>query len=102
MQKHLEFYKQCMQTGYMPNEWHGFGTGLCGAADHQQIDKDILNLFSPTKEDMYRLWDHGLSTGWWGYEGDAWDYASWPERSFGFTTLRQTIVLFMAAINDEL
>jgi hypothetical protein len=102
MQKHLYFYKQCMKTGYLLNkEPHG-PTGLCGAAEWNQIDNEILGLFKPSTEEEYILIDQGLSTGWWGYEGDAWDYEHWYERSFGFTTLRQTIVLFMAAINDEL
>lgn len=31
MKKHLEFYKQCMETGCLAS--NGLGTGLCAAAE---------------------------------------------------------------------
>jgi hypothetical protein len=97
MKKHLEFYMRSMEIGEVPNDrhWH---TGLCGAADRYYISKSILNMFCPTSSDIIELHRECLSTGWWGSGLSDLD----PNKRFAFTPLRQTIVLFMAAINNEL
>lgn len=101
--KHLLFYMQCMQTGYLPNKSMECQTGLCGAAQSFQIDKDLLDLFEPTQQDFKQLIGENESNGWWGYEVPCSEESyNATDEKFAFTTLRQTIVLFMAAINDEL
>lgn len=90
--KHLEFYIKCLETGNLPS------FGLCGSADQGLIDATLLDQLSPTATDDVELYDSGLSTSYWG-SGLAWlDEDKYQK----FTTLRQTIVLFMAAINKEL
>lgn len=93
--KHLDFYKKCMETGRVETD---FSTGLCGAASGKQIDSDLLNLFEPTREERNELADEGISSGWWasGLPSES------GKKYSSFTPLRQTIVLFMAAINNEL
>lgn len=94
MGKHLDFYKECMKTGKLPeadacnsNPWGG----LCQASDKKIISKELLNLFEPLD----------CTFGWWGV-GDKQIKYTLLERLEAFTPLRQTIVLFMAAINNEL
>lgn len=69
--------------------------GLCSMARRDQISKELLTLFIPTEEDKKELREEGYSAVYWGGGDDG----SLP---YIFTTLRQTIVLFMAAINGEL
>lgn len=103
MGKHLDFYYECMATGRLKDT---FGSGLCGNALYSYIDNELLNLFIPTLEDEKKLLDEGCSIGWWGYEVplfESWGFeSSVDEKLHSFTPLRQTIVLFMAAINGEL
>lgn len=91
-----------METGYLPNRLTYDCSGLCGAALGYQIDNEILLLFEPTWEDQKQIINNYESTGWWGYEV-AWNNEnnSDIERRYGFTTLRQTIVLFMACMAGE-
>lgn len=90
----LDFYNECMKTGMMP-ELDSTG-GLCYSAPN--LDRDLIWFFQP---------DYAF--GFWGYNGDelyAEDYEqhgiSEMQLRYGFTPLRQTIVLFCAAINNEL
>lgn len=97
MGKHLEFYKQSAADSIM------FYYGLCRAADEGVINKDIFELFKPTKGDIDVLVQEKelldcTRDGFWG-AGVPIGHAA---RNRGFTPLRQTIVLFMAAINNEL
>lgn len=98
MKKHLEFYKQCMETGCLAS--NGLGTGLCAAAEAGFIDKQLLRIMQPTDLDENELIAEGYSNGWWGSGMLLMD--GHDEKRYSFTTLRQTIVLFMAAMNDEL
>lgn len=99
--KHLEFYKANIILEVMPH------LGLCGAVKYGHIEKDLFELFHPTKSDYEELiaenqmktsesYDPGL--GYWASglpNGN-------ENRPHLFTDLRQTIVLFMAAIAGEL
>jgi len=83
-------------NGYMPKE------GLCENLGN------AVKLFQPTEEEY-----PGEDIGWyhcdvtcylWGYDGTM-DYpyeTDSTEVAYRFTEFRQTIVLFLAAMNDEL
>lgn len=95
----LDFYKQCIKTGRLPKSLNEFGSnGLC-----QHLGKDeIFDLFN----------EH---VGYWGYSGipgmssitknNGSAYRTDAERDKirnEFTSMRQTVILFCAAINNEL
>lgn len=99
MGKHLDFYTQAMQGERMVTD------GLCGAVGKKLIDKKIFGRFTPTGADLEALLseglipDYGLQSFWaCGIDKSE----NWIKRGYAFTPLRQTIVLFMAAINNEL
>ena len=69
--------------------------GLCSAAKYNTLDENIFSLVKPTVYDLHMLEKEGKNATWWGSDKGAADY-------YSFTTLRQTIVLLMAAINNEL
>lgn len=82
--KHLQFYMDCMQKQRM------IGWGLCRCAEIGYIDSSILELFRPD----YSPYNNFNSVYWASGYKDA--------RYNQFTPMRQTITLFMAAINSEL
>jgi hypothetical protein len=88
--KHLKFYKDCMSTGRLPD------FGLC-----YSLGGRLLQLFTPTIEEKFQLEDEGLCPIYWAY-GVSDDFKNDEERWHSFSSLRQTIVLLMAAINNEL
>lgn len=93
MGKHLDFYLKCMNDGKLPHE------GLCGC--FRYIDYEMLeDLFSPDENDIEGLREKGMCYTYWASEAVSDDFSEQCTMSFG--PLRQTIVLFMAAINDEL
>lgn len=96
--KHLAFYEECMETGNLKYGNSRIGSGLCQSARDGYIDSALLSRFVPTEEDEDFLDAEHLSTGWWGSGLDWQD----SKKYTSFTPLRQTIVLFMAAINGEL
>lgn len=79
--KHLKFYFSCISNGFeMPK------AGLCACSWCDFINEEILMMFKPDEAGMFSYWA-SLKKGQDYYE---------------FTGLRQTIVLFMAAMNGEL
>lgn len=98
MNKHLEFYNQCMKTGWLPVMSQ---TGLCGCANNNFISKELLNIFKPTDENKLELRMEGLSVGWWASEAPMCDDTTEYLKLYGFNELRQTIVAFMAVITLE-
>lgn len=94
--KHLAFYKECMETGELT--YTGPGSGLCQSARDGHIDQDLLRYFEPDADQVFILEAENLSNGWWASGLKRND----DEKYTAFTPLRQTIVLFMAAINGEL
>lgn len=100
MSKHLDFYFDCMNSGILPT------TGLCHCAEKSQyIDAELFELFKPTEGDYEALCKEGVvlrdcGEGYWAAGAKMDDIRS--NRAYGFTPLRQTIILFMAAINNEL
>lgn len=94
MSIHLDFYYHCMASGEMPFE------GLCICAMNGIIDPDLLYLFKPSDTDILELQNSEKCTIMWGSDLHKFDAS---KKCFsGFGPLRQTIVLFMAAINNEL
>jgi hypothetical protein len=88
--KHLQFYFDCIHYGLMPT------TGLCKAAEEGLISKSFLDkYYNPDKYDKKILFNEGKDTAYWG--SDDWGFCLYK-----FTYLRQTIVLFMACLNNEL
>lgn len=89
---HLAFYEKCMINGTMPHD------GLC-----KNLDYEFLQLFNPTSSEREILFLENTSRIYWGY-GVPYDAQTYNEDElcYGFTTLRQTLVLFMAAMNNEL
>lgn len=88
--KYLKFHFECMETGRMKI------TGLCKAFRNDEFFK----LIDP---------DNGDNNSYWGFDGernpDEMEIATEVEcdnRRYKYTELRQTVVLFMAAMNNEL
>lgn len=81
--KHLQFYMDCMHKGRMPR------VGLCSCAVHEYIDESLLETFIPdnTLTTAFSFWASGRQN---------------KNCFYVFTPLRQTIVLLMAALNNEL
>jgi hypothetical protein len=85
--KYLKFYMKCMETGSLPENWDDIIApvgGLCSVFYHDRLFK----LFSPYP---------------WGWVGEGYVFADdCADRIFGFGGERQNVVLFMAAMNNEL
>lgn len=87
--KHLQFYIDCMNNGgKMPVIQKSiYKGGLCSMADGGLISQEIFELFSYGQPSVL----------YWASDSEWYNY-----NKHGFTELRQTIVLLMAAINNEL
>lgn len=87
--KYLQFYARCIKIGSLPD------FGLCCS-----LKSELLYLFIPTEEDEDILRSEGTSVLFWGsgMSSSSSDYKRWHS----FTPLRQTVVLFMACLNNEL
>jgi hypothetical protein len=99
MDKLLEFYNQCLETGRLP-KFEGT-SGLCGCARNGLISQELLNVFTPTDEDENELEAENLSCGWWGSGLPPRNERFEDEKLYGFTNLRQTIIEFMMVIKIE-
>lgn len=93
MGKHLDFYMQCMNNNEtMPYIFViGHWGRLCSIKDAGLIDEEIFKLFSANQL-KYQYWA----------DDNIYNHAYACINRFKFTKLRQTIVLLMAAINNEL
>lgn len=85
--------------------------GICTSITDAEMQ--IFAHFFPTDEDRHELKKDGLSTVYWGSgmrngfgEVSAEDFEAYQqeshERRFGLTPLRQTLLIFCAALNNEL
>lgn len=99
--KHLKFYRDNVESGKMRRSpdssyWIDTYPGLCSASHWGKIDNNLLNkYFKPNECEKQKLRKEGKDYAYWGSD-------SKNERRGVFTPLRQTIVLFMAAIKGEL
>lgn len=83
----LDFYFKYIKSGKIP-EW-----GLCSCFGNEN---HLLRLFEP-----YTGANRALYWAYDGMETDDMDLSN-DERHYEFTAMRQTVVLFCAAINGEL
>jgi hypothetical protein len=83
MGKYLDLYKQCIETGEMPD------AGLCVCVGRRALKK----IGAPVDVCWY-----------WGYSDTFMEsmFADATIRARAFTPIRQNIVLLLAAINNEL
>lgn len=94
---YLDFYYKCMETGTLPCG------GLCFS-----LDSGLLGFFKPVDNNNPDLVDRKQKASYWGYDGKVRDFTnnyggiSMDTARHEFTPLRQTIVLFLAAMNNEL
>lgn len=89
--KYLKFYEECIEKGSMDKQ------GLC---NNFRLDT-LLPLFEPESETEYPpLMSLNSRYCHWAFDGES-NPTDVPS-SLEFTELRQTIVLFMAAMNEEL
>ena len=103
--KHLQFYYDCMATGRLPflNGSFSLKGGLCQAAECFLIDGELLDLFQPSIDEVSKLENLHMAAGFWGSEMTIEEVFKNPDDCYyAFTPLRQTVVLFMAAMNGEL
>lgn len=86
-----------MKTGKIPYRTKNGNTGgLCGC-----FGERALKLFQPEREEL----ENSPTWGYWGVDGEISRYSSqqgYLNKEIIFSPLRQTIVLFLAAMNDEL
>lgn len=82
---YLDFYNLCMKTGLMPKD------GLCNSLREFGYGCDQ---FIPlhNEADFFMYWGSDQTAG----------KVNMREHMFAFNPLRQTIVLFLAAMNNEL
>ena len=103
---HLDFYYNNVESGVLPMMNAHMRIphdilhirpcdGLCRTVRDLGLDMEMFNLFEPTKEDNdWLTWEEHSKT-YWG--------SGTKDPAFGkFTPLRQTIILFMAAMKGEL
>ncbi len=88
----LQCYYDWMEAGRLPEG------GLCSSTPGKL--RGTLKLFEPTGDDFRRIHLELLSSIYWGSGLSVIDDSE--KRMWSFTHLRQTIILFCAAINGEL
>ena len=84
-------YENWMETGELPEN------GLCSCLLRTKY-KSTLELFEPLLEESMELSKEGISQCYWASGLSYTDNG----RFYSFTPLRQTIVLLILAIHDEL
>lgn len=92
--KYLHLYKEWMEKG----EISDMGLCNCFGSPFRGKYQPLFELMRPTTENLLDIIDEGKDEVLWGADKPRFS----PGDFKGFTPLRQTIVLFMAAINGEL
>lgn len=89
----LDMYKEWLEAGKLPEE------GLCKCIK-SKAHEELLDLFNPSFNERVELAQVGFSSMFWGSGLMVSDdhFQIW----YSFTPMRQTILLFMAAMNNEL
>ena len=100
--KYLALYKKWLETGKLPK-----GLGLCNEFGKFDSTKGVRVYH----DELFPLFVEDQVFVYWGFEdgfGEKELLANWGNESVmtemrsSFTPLRQTILLFMAALNEEL
>lgn len=86
---YLECYQKWMKSRKLPK------SGLCDSLPLHLYENDAFYTIKPTSDDKCSLHIEDKSVMYWGSDSGYWK----PRK---FTTLRQTLLLFAAALNDEL
>lgn len=90
--KLIDLHKKWCEKKRIPNR-----RGLCGVLRGKY--KMLLKKFTPTKKERVDLFLQGLASSYWGSGVGACDLKN---KCGGYTSLRQTIVLLICAMNNEL
>lgn len=90
MKKLIELHKQWGKKGGLP------ATGLCGSIPSKY--ENTFELLNPTKDDYGKLANKRFSLNWWGSGLNRDD----KKKYYTYTPLRQTIVLLICAMHDEI
>jgi hypothetical protein len=85
--KYLKFYQECLDSGRMPD------AGLCIC-----LGKRKMEIFQPIGREV-NYYDGVLTGLYWASDVNPGDSFA---RHYGFSPTRQNIVLFLAAMNNEL
>lgn len=85
--KYLPLYYKWMETGKIPRD------GLCHSLG--RLSRRQLKLFAPTPDEAD---EHGHWRGHWGVMLNVY----FPSDDYSFNEFRQTVLLFVAAMNGEL
>lgn len=100
MGKYLKLYEKFEKAGRVFSVHHedAIGNGLC---DHLGVDHPKFRLFHPTDEDRQRLlYKKGHGSTWWA--SDLHWSASFSAQGSNWSNTRKNIILFLAAMNNEL
>jgi hypothetical protein len=92
MKKLIEHYQEWAEEGRLPSP------GLCSSIDENY--EKTLGLFEPTKKDIKELKKSGYTFNFWGYNGSFYDRSFL--KYYGLTPLRETIILLICAMHDEI
>lgn len=90
MAKFLDLYKECEELGKLPTR------GLCVCMNGFEMNS-ILELLMPTKQELSEIEREGHEYVYWA-SGLPVDHR---DEVYGFTPLRQTIILLCAALIGE-
>ncbi len=99
--KYLTLYQKWIKSNRIDpmKGYLGVYNGMCNLF----AEDELFDLFVPTVADEEVLMKEDLELSYWGYGGNYEDFAKDHIKvASEFTSLRQTIVLFMAAANGEL
>lgn len=100
--KYLELFTDITHMGELPS--HGLCCISIPGGGLLTSDR-IFDRFKPTYDDIQLLISKGMETGYWASESkykERWTAKHRHKTMYKFTGLRQTILLFCAAINKEL
>jgi len=90
MKKLIDHYKEWDKEGQLPDD------GLCYSIPDEY--KKSLRLFKPTEKELRKLTEWGLSPFYWA-SGLGWFDLN---RYRSLTPLRETIILLICAMHDEI
>jgi len=90
--KLIDLYKEWMETEDLS------GDGLCSSLPKHYLES--FEHFSPSQQEIHELGNQMFSTLYWGSGLKCYDHIDLRARKF--TPLRQTIVLLICAMHDEL